>query len=181
MLDDGAMKTSEIAWVAGGSRRRPSLSGTCSSDTIEVTATWVLESHTKVTGPNSVTVRGLTWPGHVQRGLTTGSLRASESLLVKIVRELPSQLKQTEFVDPFIELRERVRLMPRSPREDADYYMKLEALYQDVMAAGSEKPVRDVASLLGLPKETVRTQIAAARRRRSQPKRASKREGCSNV
>ncbi|MFI2647592.1 hypothetical protein [Micromonospora fulviviridis] len=110
----------------------------------------------------SATVKG--------KGITTGVLRRLEALLSDMAAEA---VGRAQFVRPSDIARsyaaEQVAAMPASPRKDpAAYYGTLLRAFDGLARMGAAEPINVLADVLDLPKNTVRTQLATARRR-SQP------------
>ena len=103
-----------------------------------------------------------------RRGVTTGIMRAAEPLLVRLTAELPGQVTRFELATPMERLRDQAAQLGSSPRSNPFYYRRLLSLFAAIEEAGSTEPVRDLAHLLGLPRETAKTQLRVARSREQQ-------------
>lgn len=123
-----------------------------------VTARWGQQSD----GPAEVSIRFAESASAkvARRGVTTGVMRRVEWMLADMAAELEPQ--PTPEVDRVLEM---ARVLPRSPRRDAaSYYGGLLEMFSVLDGAGHSSPINVLAEALGLPKGTVKTQLAAARR-----------------
>ena len=102
------------------------------------------------------------------RGVTSGVMRRLERHLGDMSVEMHPQLTTGAYqfmVRNYVA--GRVAELPAGPREGGDaYYAGLLAIYEDLLAKGNPEPLNVLARALELPKETVKTRIRVARRRR---------------
>ncbi|MFI7661789.1 hypothetical protein ACIBTW_23185 [Micromonospora parva] len=140
-----------------------------------VTATWEIgEDGPMSTGPSSVSVALASDadPKVKVRGYTTGVARRVERLISDMQTEVVGEPK-APYLSGISEraLRNVIAHMPDGPRKGADeYYRGLLALFDMLDGAGHPAPINAISDRLGVPKQTVKTQLAAARQRyRSTP------------
>lgn len=125
-------------------------------------------------GPHEVTIRPTSdvSPTDLQRGITTTVMRRVE----RIVTELHASGAWRTPGEMAAEQKYRAALaqsaasLPKSPRTDPDaYYAGLLHLF-DVIDATSAKPINELADLLEIPKNTVKTRLRNARQRQAKSK-----------
>ncbi|MFI5849368.1 hypothetical protein ACIA8B_14865 [Micromonospora chalcea] len=135
-----------------------------------VSATWEIgEDGPTSTGPLSVSVALVpdADPKVKVRGYTTGVARRVERLVSDMQTEVVGKPEAAHFSGISERaLRNAIAHMPDGPRKGADeYYRGLLALFDMLDAAGHPAPINAIADRLGVPKQTVKTQLATARQR----------------
>jgi hypothetical protein len=132
-------------------------------------------------GPREVVVRATTSDG-LRRGVTSGVMRRMERLLGELVAEVagqPQSLRPGDQGPTYEEvLAARVAALPEGgPRSTAgDYYGALLDLFEEV-AVTDPHPVNTLAAVMGLPRGTLNTRLATARRLRNRETARRQRAG----
>lgn len=122
-------------------------------------------------GPREVVIRATT-PDVLKRGVTSGVMRRMERLLGELVADWSGKPPGERGADrgPTYEevLAARVAALPEGgPRSAAgDYYGALLDLFEEV-AVTDPKPIDTLARVMGVPRGTVNTRLATARRLRN--------------
>lgn len=122
-------------------------------------------------GPREVVIRAAN-DDVLRRGVTSGVLRRMESLLGELVKDVTARPGSGGTGDegPTYEsvLAARVAALPEGgPRSTAgDYYGALLDLFEEV-AATDPQPVNTLAAVMGVPRGTLNTRLATARRLRN--------------
>jgi hypothetical protein len=127
-------------------------------------------------GPREVVIRLLpdAPPEARHKGVNTGVMRRMEQLVAEINRHV-EDLIDNPGVGAYDRMargyvRDKLATLPDGPREGGDaYYAGLLALFEDVAAKGHPEPLTLIASVMGAPKDTVKTRLRVARQRRDQP------------
>ncbi|MFE9206214.1 hypothetical protein [Micromonospora sp. NPDC007230] len=138
-----------------------------------ITARWHLDEGQPISqGPSEVLLRLAddADPRTRVRGMTSGIMRRIERHLVEMQEEVRGK-QQAHHLSGISAraLKETLSAMPESPREQPDaYYGGLLATFKRLEEAGVGEPINWLAERLKLPKNTVRTQLATARRRQRQ-------------
>ncbi|GIG92373.1 hypothetical protein [Plantactinospora endophytica] len=135
-----------------------------------VTATWETKDGKPLSeGPAEVSVSLAVDadPKVKVRGYTTGVARRVERLISEMQAEVVGQPETAHLSGISARaLRGAVARMPDSPRKGADeYYRGLLALFDMLDAAGHPAPINVLSDRLGVPKQTIKTQLATARQR----------------
>jgi hypothetical protein len=122
-------------------------------------------------GPREVVIRATT-PDVLKRGVTSGVMRRMERLLGELAADVTSrpQGRQDAEQGPTYEevLAARVAELPEGGPRSApgDYYGALLALFDEV-AVTDPQPVNTLAAVMGVPRGTLNTRLATARRLRN--------------
>ncbi|SCG79592.1 hypothetical protein GA0070213_1337 [Micromonospora humi] len=101
------------------------------------------------------------------RGYTTGVARRVERLISDMQTEVVGEPEAAHLSGISARaLRDALIKMPANPRTDPDaYYRGLLALFDSLDSAGHPAPINVLSDRLGVPKQTIKTQLATARRR----------------
>ncbi|MFI7305525.1 hypothetical protein ACIBM8_20120 [Micromonospora aurantiaca] len=135
-----------------------------------VTARWLLDGGQPISqGPSEVLLR-LTEDADMRtrvRGMTSGIMRRIERHILEMQQEVRGEQQPPRLSGISARALEgTLKSMPASPREDPGaYYAGLLATFKRLEDAGIGEPINWLAERLKLPKNTVRTQLATARRR----------------
>jgi hypothetical protein len=122
-------------------------------------------------GPREVVIRATT-PDGLRRGVTSGVMRRMERLLGELTTDVTSHPRGGRDADqgPTYEeiLAARVAALPEGGPRSApgDYYGALLDLFEEV-AVTDPQPVNTLAAVMGVPRGTLNTRLATARRLRS--------------
>ena len=103
-----------------------------------------------------------------QRGLNSGVMRRLEALISQMtatIHEKPSVSSASDVARSYVA--ERVAGMPPGPRDDPDaYYAGLLEVFQGLIDMGHPQPVNLLSSVMGVPKDTLKTRLRTARLQR---------------
>ena len=121
-------------------------------------------------GPREVVIRATNQlpPDVLRRGVTSGVMRRMERLLGEIVEQIAIR-PEAESADRMFRatIAASAEKMPKSPRESPEeYYRQLLHLFEIVDAVSTE-PVTELAEIMGVPKQTLKTRLRVARQRRA--------------
>lgn len=135
-----------------------------------VTATWEIGEDGPIsTGPSSVSVTLApdADPKVKVRGYTTGVARRVERLISDMQTEVIGKPEAAHLSGISARaLRNAIAEMPDSPRKGPDaYYRGLLRLFDMLDASGHPAPINVLSDRLGVPKQTIKTQLATARQR----------------
>ena len=134
---------------------------------------WGAEPGDGTQGPRELVIRLMpdAAPEVRRKGVNTGVMRRMEQLVGEINRHVedlvdnPGLGAYDRMARRYV--RDALAALPDGPREDPDaYYAGLLALFEDLTGKGHPEPLTLLASVMGAPKETVRTRLRVARRRR---------------
>lgn len=103
-----------------------------------------------------------------QRGLNSGVMRRLERLVGQMtatIHEKPSVSSVSDVARAYVA--EQVAGMPPGPRDDPDaYYAGLLKVFQGLIDMGYPQPVNLLSSVMGVPKDTLKTRLRKARLQR---------------
>jgi hypothetical protein len=136
-----------------------------------VTARWWGEKGEPASdGPREVVIRlaDNASPDVRQRGVNSGVMRRLEhhvNDMAAEVHDMPSVGAYAVMARRYVE--DRLAQLPAGPREGGDvYYRGLLELFEDVTAKGHPEPVNLLSTVMGIPKDTLKTRLRTARQRR---------------
>ena len=128
-------------------------------------------------GPREVVIRATDQlPLDVRRrGVTSGVMRRMEQVLGELVEEFAGHPNSGRSTDEFrLAIAADIQKMPPSPRESPDdYYRELLRIF-DIVDAVSTEPVTELAEIMSVPKQTLKTRLRVARQRRVDAEREGK-------
>ncbi|MGC4758827.1 hypothetical protein [Micromonospora trifolii] len=130
---------------------------------------WGQPNETASDGPREVVIRlsDDASPDVRQRGINSGVLRRLEQHL----RDMTAQMNEEHGMKTFSEVvrahvKERVSQLPEGPRQGGSvYYTGLLQLFEEVTGMGYPEPLNLIAEVMGIPKDTLKTRLRAARQR----------------
>lgn len=157
--------------TAGMPRKTQTIEATRTEAGWTMTARWeIREGRVTSSGPTEILIKpsGDASATAKGKGITTGVLRRLEALLSDMTAEAvgfgTQHVRPSEVARSYAA--EQVAGMPASPRKDpAAYYGTLLRTFDGLARMGAAEPINILADVLDLPKNTVRTQLATARRR----------------
>jgi hypothetical protein len=121
-------------------------------------------------GPREVVIRlsDDASPEVRQRGASSGVMRRMERHLADMaaeIHEMPSVGAFDVMVRTYLE--QRVAQLPESPRKGGNaYYMGLLDIFEDLTGRGHREPLNALASVMEIPKDTLKTRLRIARQKR---------------
>ena len=122
-------------------------------------------------GPREVLIRATDQlpPDVRRRGVTSGVMRRMEQVLGELIEQFAGAPDSERGTDEFrLAIAADVHKMPASPRESPDiYYRELLRIFEVVDAVSTE-PVTELAEIMGVPKQTLKTRLRVARQRRAE-------------
>ncbi len=105
-----------------------------------------------------------------QRGLNSGVMRRLERLVSDMTAEIhqnPQVSAVSDVAHKFVV--EQVANLPGGPRDDPDaYYRGLLQVFQGLIDMGHPQPMNLLSSVMGIPKDTLKTRLRKARLQRRQ-------------
>jgi hypothetical protein len=121
-------------------------------------------------GPREVVIRATEQlPLDVRRrGVTSGVMRRMERVLAEMVEQFAGRPDAERATNEFrAVIAADVQKMPNNPRQSPDdYYRELLRIF-DIVDAVSTEPVTELAEIMGVPKQTLKTRLRVARQRQA--------------